>query len=467
MRATESGVRSEGNSASTVAPAGLSRRSALIGTTRAAGAAALGVLAVGITGCGRPEAPAAGGAPSKVIYLSQSAGGDAREEAERRLFEDFSKQHPNVQVEVVVGPGGWGPAKEKFVVSHAGGQPLDLTQNGWGPWTDLSEGGVILELTPLFKRDKINLADFLPAALDVYSLDGKTWALPVSVSADALLYSVDLFEAAGLAVPPVNPEERNWTTDKYLEVAQKLTRGDQFGFGGGVSSFNGHGFGTGTYFGQQPWDDQKRKAQLDTPPFITGLQYFVDLQHKWRVQPDAERAAALRGTLPNILYSGKIGMSVVGPFSPPRLQFRWALATLPYSGPGKNQSARMWPHGLHMGQVKDKEPAWSVLKWLARPEHGGRFPLTAGHSVSPLLKGGSDVAQKAYRDQHGVDPKAWALQAQYSRPSGNGILKYAKFPEIDRELVPMYRQVQENQMAVGEYGRRAVEIIQRVLGPPR
>jgi ABC-type glycerol-3-phosphate transport system substrate-binding protein len=203
---------------------------------------------------------------------------------------------------------------------------------------------------------------------------------------------------------------------------------------------------------------------MDQPNSIKGLQFFQDAIWKARVAPNADQATALRAALVNVLYTGRIAMNPVGPFNPPRLEFKWAIAALPYSGAGKNQSARIWPHGLHMGTVPSPEPAWEVLKWLTKPEHGGRFPLTAGHAVSPLLKGGSDIAQRQYLQTHGVDPKAFALQAQNTKPSGNGLLRYKAWPDIDRELTPLYTQVQNNQFSVGEYARRATEVIDRLAG---
>src|SRR5205823_10963005 len=69
--------------------------------------------------------------------------------------------------------------------------------------------------------------------------------------------------------------------------------------------------------------------------------------------------------------------------------------------------------------LADREAAWQVLRWLQRPENAGRFPLTAGHVVSPLKNpAASDLAQKQYRDQFRIDPKAFLLQAQNARPAG-------------------------------------------------
>ncbi len=363
------------------------------------------------------------------------------------------------------GAGGGTLAKEKFTIAVAGGQPMDLVQNTWGVWTDMSEGGQITELTPFYKRDKIALSDFFEGAIQAYTVDGKTWALPASVSSDALFYNVDLFKANNIPEPPQNPEDKTWTMEKFLDVAQKLTRSsEQFGFGGSVSSFNVQGLSCGTYFGQQPWDDTKRKCLMDQPNSIKGLQFFQDIIWKQKLAPTGDQSTQLRGSAANVMYTGKIAMNQVGPFNPPKLDFKWGIAALPYSGTGKNQSARIWPHGLHLGKVKNPDAPWEVLKWLSKPENGGRFPLTAGHAVSPLVKGGSDIAQKAYMQTHGVDPKAFALQALNTHPAGNGLLRYKVWPDIDKELTPLYAQVQNNQLSVGEFSKRATEVIDRLAG---
>jgi multiple sugar transport system substrate-binding protein len=440
---------------------------------RSLGATGAGGLAW-LAACGREQAaakPAASGTPVKVTYMGPSAAGAERFQLETDLFQSFNQQRRDVQVEVASGPGGsWGDLREKFIVRHAGGDPVDLVQNAWGTWTDMAEGGTLTELTPLFKRDKVGFELFIPVTVEAYTVDGKTWGMPISVSADALAYNMDLFDKAGLKYPPVNPDDKTWTMDKFLEYAQKLTRGsEQFGFGGSSSGFGTAGVSDGTYFGQLAWDDKRKKCLMDTPLFQQGMQYWLDIATKHRVQPDAQEAAALRGSLGNIFLSGKIGMQVILTIFPKeQATFRWGLATLPFSGPGRNSSARMWGSGLHVGRSPRADSAWEVLKWLTKTENGGRFPLTAGHAVSPLVKGGSDLAQKLRQEQSGVDPKAWLVQAQYSPLSASGMLKYANWPKAAEELDPKYsKEFKAQKIGVTEYARAATETIDRLLAPKK
>ncbi|HEX2033320.1 MAG TPA: extracellular solute-binding protein [Chloroflexota bacterium] len=445
----------------------LTRRRAL---AQVAAGVGLGLPAAVLGACRAPDASPAQGttsrAPVKVTYMGPLAAGTERHQLEQELFQSFGEPGKGTSVDVLSGPGGWPQLREKFIVSHAGGDPIDLVQNAWGSWTDMAEGGMFTELMPLFKRDKVSLDIFTPVSVEAYTAGDKLWGMPVSISADALAYNLDLFDAAGLPYPPVNPEDKSWTMERFQEYAVKLTRaGEQFGFGGASSGFSTGGVSDGTYFQQLAWDDKRRKSLMDTTAFRQGLQFWHDLETKLHVQPSAEEAAAIRGgSTANIFLSGKIGMQVILTIFPrEQAAFRWGLATLPSTGPGRNMSARMWPSGLHIGRSPRAEQAWEVLKWLTRPENGGRFPLTAGHAASPLVKGGSDLAQKLRQEQSGVDPKAWVLQSQYSPLSASGMLKYASWPKVAEEIDPKYKAFRAQQLAVGDFARQASEAIDRLM----
>jgi ABC-type glycerol-3-phosphate transport system substrate-binding protein len=300
----------------------------------------------------------------------------------------------------------------------------------------------------------------------INSKEGKLWGWPSSVSADAVAVNLDLFDAAGLKPPPIDPDDRSWTMERLLEEAQRLTKGrEQLGLGNAV----GLDFWTaGTYFGQGPWDDQNRKALTNTPNYIKGLQYALDLRDKFRVVPTADESASLmtgvQGTA--VFLSGKVAMQGVGPFLIDKPPFRWALATLPYSGQGQNISGRQWAHGIFMGAIPParQDAVWQVLKWLLKPEYAGRYVVQNGHAVSALAKGGSDFPQQAYKDRSGADAKAYLLSAQRSHASGWGLLNYASYNDVDREHQPLWADLVNTRISAGEYAQRAAELWTRGMG---
>jgi multiple sugar transport system substrate-binding protein len=448
--------------------AACTRRQFFAGTV--AGNSALLAAACGIGRAG-DEKPAGERKTVTITYMSLGAAASDRVQQEQALFDTYNREDHGVTVTIeATGAPSWAGLKEKFIIRATGGDPADLVMNNWGTWADMSDGGMLTELTALLKRDKIGHDLFIPSSIESHSIDSKLWGMPVSMSVDALAYNVDLLEAAGLQRPPVNPDDKTWTMEKFLEYAQKMTRADQqFGFGGSYTGFGTVGVADGTYFGQLAWDDKQKKALMDTPNFHKGLQYWLDLATRYHVQPDAQEQQAIRGGITgNIFLTGKIGMQVtLAPFPREQTPFRWALATLPYSGMGRNISSRMWATALHAGRTQRVEQAWDFLKWIVKPENGGRFPLVAGHSVSPLVKGGSDIAQKRRQEESGVDPKAWLLQAQHSPVSASGMLKYANWPKAVEELTPKYNDFKAQRIGTTEYARTATEAIDRILGVRR
>lgn len=460
--------------AGTVHPGGArrgTRRGALRTVLGLAGAASgMSVAACG-PGAGPSGQPgAAAKAPLTLTYISTTSA--ERQQMEQELFADVTRQIPNLTVSVS-GAGNWDQTKEKFLVSHAAGTPLHVVQAGWGTWLDMWGQGAIVDLSPLFKQDKLDPgATFIDPALFQWQHDGKVGGLPVTTSADGLAYNVEVFEAAGLRLPPVDPAATWWNMDTFLDYARKLTdpAKQQFGFGGSLAGANTGGFTTGTYFGQGPWDEAQKKCLMDTPAFLRGLQFWKDVRDVHRTQPSAAESEQIRGGQNiNVFFTGKVAMQVLL-VTQAALPFKWAVATLPYSGPAgsKNVSGRIHNHALLMGKTAppEQEATWQLFRWLLAPENAGRFPRTAGHVVSPLKQAAaSDLSQRRYQEQLGVDPKAYLLQAQTTRPSGWGMSKYANFSRLAPEMDARYlNEFMADKLGAREYTAWVTKYVDDNLG---
>lgn len=434
-----------------------------------AGAAGLATACGPLQGAQPGQGPG-GKAPVTITYISPTSV--ERQQMEQELFADVTRDLPHITMEVS-GAGNWDQTKEKFLISHAAGTPIHIVQAGWSTWLDMWSQGSIVELSALFKRDKIDMANtFIETAIFQWQYEGKVGGMPVSTSADAMAYHTELFAAAGLRPPPVDPTATWWNMDTFLEYAKKLTDRNklQFGFGGGFAGSNTGGYTTATYFGQGPWDDTKKKCLMDTATFQKGLQFWKDVRDVHRVQPTSQESTQIRGGQSiNVFFTGKVGMQVVL-IAQAALPFKWATATLPYSGPpgSKNVSGRIHNHSLLMGQTKEaeREATWQVFRWMLKPENGGRFPRTAGHVVSPLKNpAASEVSQKRYREQLGVDPKPYLLQAQTTRPSGWGMTKYANFSKVGPEIDGRYnKEFLADKLGVKEYATWVTKYVDDNLG---
>jgi multiple sugar transport system substrate-binding protein len=448
------------------------KRRALVRTGGAGGAGASALWLAACGGPGREGAAPPERATGKVVFFSVYASGknfDGQQAAFRKLNDQFAGQ--GLEVEVRPGPGTYAKQREQILLEHTAGTPSELYENGWGAWTDMVDGGVLEDLGPYAKRDKIDPpALFLPNMIEAWTHNGKLYALPMSVSTDVVGYNKELFDASGVKAPPVNLEDKAWTMEAFLEVAQKLTRGtEQFGFSGSLNRADPVGTTEGTYFGQMAWDEAKKKCLMNTPGFVKGLQFFLDLKDKWRVQPDPDRAKELAGPQNVPLFlTGKVAMHAVGgEVIGQTVPFKWALGSIPYSGQGKNFSGRHWSQGLHLDSgSKVKEAAWRVYRWLTEPANNVEYTIPFGQPVT-ALKAAQEALQRRWTQETGVDGKAYALTASVSLPSGGGMLKYGTWPKVLDQLTPLFDDMRAGRMAVKDYADRATAIIDRDLVPQK
>ena len=251
-----------------------------------------------LAACGAPATPSpatAGTATGKVVVLSYQST-SPRLDLQMAMYEELNKElRPGgLEVEFVPTTAADTDVMTKAATFHAAGTPADLFE--WPRlWREIET--IIGELTPFFRRDKLDEKQWIPDAIGAMKdASGKLWGLPVTVSADAVAYNLDLFEAAGLRPPPQDPDDRSWTMDAFLDTARKLTKGpQQFGmegkFTGGVDWMNWP-----TWFGFGPVDLRARKVTLNTPGFQRGLQYWIDLQLRHQVWPTNDQLNALRAT---------------------------------------------------------------------------------------------------------------------------------------------------------------------------
>jgi ABC-type glycerol-3-phosphate transport system substrate-binding protein len=431
-------------------------------------AAVPAVPAVLAAACGAPATQAPGPARTatgKVVVLSYQST-SPRLDLQIAMYEELNKElRPGgLEVEFVPTTPADTDVMTKATTFHAAGTPADLFE--WPRlWREIET--IIGEVTPFFKRDRLDEKQWIPDSIGAMKDPaGKLWGLPVTVSADAVAYNLDLFEAAGLKPPPQDPDDRSWTMDVFLDYARKLTRGaQQFGmeskFTGGVDWMNWP-----TWFGYGPVDYRGKKVTLHTPGFQRGLQYWVDLMLRHQVWPTGDQLNSLRATPgQDSFLTGKIGMKGIFNLAT-RPDFRWGLAAMPYTPSPtepRNVAARISVHSLFMDSTaRNKDGAWEVFKYWLRPETNARYVLSNGHIVSPLLSTGSEATLRDFQQRMGADPKAFLLQAQRSRVDGWLYYLLKDQGKARTEIDKLFTDVKAGAMAVPEFTQRAQQLTEQL-----
>lgn len=437
----------------------ITRRGVLLTTTPSA------LLVAACSGPTTDAPPAAKAATGKVTVLSYQSS-SPRLDLQIAMYEELNKEFKpkGLEVEFVPTTSADTNVMAKAATYHAAGTPADMFE--WPRlWREIEN--IIGDLSPYFKRDKIDEKQWIPDSINALKdSSGKVWGMPVTISADAVAYNLDLFEASGIKPPPQDPDDKSWTMDLFLDYAKRLTKGEQqFGmegkFTGGVDWMNWP-----SWFGYGPIDYANKKVTINTPGYQRGLQYWVDLTERHKVAPTSAQLNTLRSAPgQDSFLTGKVAMKGIFNLAT-KPDFRWGLAAMPYTphpGQPRNVSARISVHALFMDSTaKNKDGAWEVFKYWTRPETNARYVLSNGHIVSPLVKTGSEITLREFQQRMGADPKAFLLQAQRSKVDGWLYYLLKDQGRAREEIDKVFAEVKAGRMAVPEFTQRAQQLTEQI-----
>lgn len=280
--------------------------------------------------------------------------------------KDFSQAYPWITVETIPDSG-----YEKLIVLLAAGDLGDIIwlSTGVGTFFEFASLGHLMALDDLVNRDKYDLKQFYPRAIDTARFEGKLYGLPslLHPSHLGLFYNVNLFELSG-----VRPPSSDWTLDDLVETARKLTVGDTKGIETETAyppvlvwlrTFGGE-FLDPPYLG--------RKPALDRPQALQALQFLFDLRHRYRVNP-------IKGQENHTFTNGNVAMrqSLMSNYArfPQQIgdRFKIDCVLLPKGPTGKRGSqghVDMW--GMY-SKTKYRDEAWELHKWFGNKDTAMRL----------------------------------------------------------------------------------------------
>jgi multiple sugar transport system substrate-binding protein len=151
---------------------------------------ALLIVIVSVAACTRPAPASNREAVARVVLVHQPLWGDPRPFEE--LLGQFRREHPQVSLETQLLPNDSDIAHQYFLTALEGGaDDIDVfvADVVWIP--EFALAGWIADLSEWFPRDVLE-RDFLPAAVDSVTLDGRIWAVPWYVDVGVLYSRMDL-----------------------------------------------------------------------------------------------------------------------------------------------------------------------------------------------------------------------------------------------------------------------------------
>jgi multiple sugar transport system substrate-binding protein len=198
----------------------------------------------------------------------------------------FNARGGPVRVELEPATGSYIDA---VLTRAAGGDPPDLTHTHPRDYHAWANAGALLSIEPYLKKDRQNVPDLLPTALDYWSRDGQRWAMPYNLSVQNMYFNKELFDKQGLKTPDQYEREGKWTFETYLDLARKLTTGSgERKIFGAVWRHSALDIQLGFLwpFGAELWDKSGEKLLLDSKEGIEAIQFQADLTAKYNISPN-------------------------------------------------------------------------------------------------------------------------------------------------------------------------------------
>lgn len=324
-------------------------------------------------------------------------------EWQEAVIAEFHKDQDAIRVELISGAGQ--AAVHKAIALLAAGIPPHIAYGDPEHSASWGRQGIALDLEPLFDRDYESspFKDFYPGALQLHSMPGKRYGIPVDLQVQGFFYAEVPFDEAGLAYPDLT-----WTWDRVAEVSPLLT-------------LDRNGDGTTDrwairdpqyiswwsmlwHFGGRFVDHPSEPTRFtgDTTEMRAGLEYIHSLIHDKKAMPLFD---SLTGqTAQNLVMDQNIAMAVGSSlYLQQTLQFTsevpWNIVPLP-SGPHGNtaySNAIGWSIFQSAG---DTEEAWEVIKYFSS-EKAMRMSVEMRGTLVPHLEVTREHWMNQYQDPSG------------------------------------------------------------------
>ncbi|GAB3032709.1 extracellular solute-binding protein [Parafrigoribacterium mesophilum] len=283
------------------------------------------------------------------------------------VVADFEKKNPDVKVKIHSGQDD-----EKLAKVIASGGDIDVAISASTDSVGLfCSSGSFRDLSPVIKRDGIDMSQLTDVAKSYTSFNGKQCAMPMLADVYGLYYNTDLLAAAGITTPPKTLSE---LTDMAIKLTTYNADGSikTLGFNPIIGSYENTPVHYGPAAGAK-WIDGDKSA-INSPQWkelMTWQKDFVD-----RIGYDKLQAftAGLgdEWSADNAFQSGQVAMAMDGEWrvaflADQKPDLKYATAPFPVADSNPDLYGGGYTSGTIAGVAKGShqpELAWALLKYL-------------------------------------------------------------------------------------------------------
>jgi len=195
---------------------------------------------------------------------------------------------------------------EYWTLLQAGAQGGSMPDVFWmhsAEFQRYADNGMLLDLSDkINESDSISLDRYYSDIVELYSYDGRQYAIPKDIDTIALWYNKAMFDEAGIDYP-----DETWTWDTLVEVAAALTNDNQYGFGWDVSNDQDGYYNLIYSNGGYVINEDRTLSGWDSPQTIEAMGYVE------RLTPLMPSLEMLSENGVDVLFeSGQLAMATFG-----------------------------------------------------------------------------------------------------------------------------------------------------------
>jgi multiple sugar transport system substrate-binding protein len=374
---------------------------------RAVAISSLVVTATALTGCA--STPTSG--PTKITFSYLWGGAEAK--GLEKVIANFNASQSGIKVTGVSSPDF---QKQLTSMSSSNGS-FDISDNFGTTVGSWAAKGILAPLDSYLGDDKVNLKDFAPASLTQMRYAGKTYALPIAVHTQQLLYNKDLLAKAGVQPPK--------TMDELAAAIATLTKTDASGnitqLGLGIADRPTLLTLLGQAFGGS-WDGKDNKTPSPTnADCVKALNWYTsNVTDKYGADNIAKFTSGLGQYMSaqDPFYTGKEAMVIDGEWQAVNIpkvapNLKWGVVDIPAESADLAKTTQVSTSILFIpANSKHKKEAASFLAYMMQDKPMLDFTLTLGN-LPPKT---SLLTNPAYNSVPNLDAWLKALTSPNAKP---------------------------------------------------
>ncbi|WP_168120304.1 sugar ABC transporter substrate-binding protein [Paenibacillus sp. HB172176] len=273
------------------------------------------------------------------------------------VYEQFSKENPNIKVEFITFPAN--QYYEKLRIQLSGGVQYDLFG---GVLDSMIDTGIIEPLDDLIKANNVDVSGF-GEMFERMKINGHYYGMPYRKSNWMLYYNKDLFDEFNVPYPS---DDMTWAD--FRELAKTMTKG----------SGQDKTYGAFLHTWPQTWYMQAVQAgatiiDKDLSPFKQALQFRLDMEADGSIMKWSEQIAT--GAHYNAAFQkGNIAMNLMGDWHVAQLRkaedegkisFGWDVVPIPHPEGVEANTSLALPVSLMINKnSKHKEEAFKFIDYM-------------------------------------------------------------------------------------------------------